>query len=664
MVETIEEVLRAGTAEALAALGIDLGDARIEVRPSAKPEFGDLSTPVSLALGKRLGRKPLELAQQLADALAAAPPAHIRRVTATPPGFVNFFIDEASYADATVSAILSEGDRYGRAAAATGRKLVIEHTNINSNKAAHVGHLRNACLGDSVARLLRAAGEEVEVQNYIDDTGVQVADVVVGLLTLGSPPIDDTAVKLAVVVVRMQTPGRAHDESKPFDYICSDLYTEIQRRYAAEPALLEERRRVLRLIEEGDNAIARLAKDVSVNIVARHLETMRRVGVAYDLLTWESDILALGFWQHAFAMLREGGLLEHPTEGKLAGAWVLPFGEGTVTTADGERSTDKVLVKSDGVATYTGKDIANQLWKFGKLGRDFGYRPWGMQWDGSELWSTTADPAQRPPRPFGHAQRVVNVIDVRQSYAQDVVYESLRRLGFVAQADESVHLAYEVVALSADAARALGVPVEEGKATYAFSGRQGIEVKADDLLNLARDRMLAKFDEQQASGRGKSADPATAEALAAGAVRYYLLKFGLTQVIPFDFEDALRNTGDTGVYLQYAYARACNVLQRAGTAPEAGLPDAILPADKALALALGRLPLVVAEASSRLAPSILARYAFELATAFSDFYEHTPVLYKEADPALRRFRTRLVDAFRQTLHNTLGLLGIPPLEAI
>lgn len=642
MVQTIEEVLRASVEEALRHLQIDAAGSRVEIRPSAKAEFGDLSTPVALSLAKRLGERPLDLAQRLAATLAVALPEHIRQVNATPPGFVNFFIDDASYAGTVVTSILTEGDRFGHSVAKTGVKLVIEHTNINSNKAAHVGHLRNACLGDTVARILRALGNDVEVQNYIDDTGVQVADVVVG----------------------MQMLGREYDESEPFDYFASQVYADIQRRYAADPGLLERRKQVLLEIEQRDSATARMAKDLSLRIVARHLLTMRRVGVAYDLLTWESDILALGFWQHAFAMLREGNLLEHPAAGPLANCWVVPFGEGTVTTEHGERSSDKVLVKSDGVVTYTGKDLAYQLWKFGLLDRDFGYRLWDQQWDGSALWTTTDNPAQRPPVPFGHAGRVINVIDVRQSYPQEVVYESLRRLGFVVQADASVHLSYEVVALSADAARTLGVPVEEGKATYAFSGRQGIEVKADDLLNLATKHMATKFEEQQTAGRGKSTDPATAEALAAGAVRYYLLKFGLTQVIPFDFEDALRHTGDTGVYLQYAYARACNVVQRAGPAPVAALPTTILPADKALALALGRLPATVEEAGSRLAPAILARYAFELATAFSDFYEHTPPLYRETDPALRRFRSGLVAAFRQTFHNALTLLGIPPLEAI
>ncbi|MGI8916003.1 MAG: arginine--tRNA ligase [Chloroflexota bacterium] len=642
MVQTIEEAIRRSVEAALGRLQIAAGGVRIEIRPSAKPEFGDLSTPVALSLAKRLGQRPLELAQRVATALDTALPVHVRRVSASTPGFVNFFINEAAYAADLAASILAEGDRYGQSAVKTGCKLVIEHTNINSNKAAHVGHLRNACLGDSVARILRARGNDVEVQNYIDDTGVQVADVVVG----------------------MQLLGREFDESTPFDYFASQVYAEIQRRYETDPSLLERRKQVLREIEERDSGTAQMAKDLSLRIVARHLLTMRRVGVAYDLLTWESDILALGFWQHAFAMLRDRHLLEHPNAGPMAGCWVVPFGEGTVTADGVERSSDKVLVKSDGVVTYTGKDLAYQLWKFGLLDRDFGYHRWDRQWDGSDLWTTTSEPAQRPPVPFGHAARVVNVIDVRQSYPQEVVYESLRRLGFVEQADASVHLSYEVVALSANAARTLGVAVEAGKATYAFSGRQGIEVKADDLLNLATQHMAAKLEEQQSEGRGKSTDAMTAEALATGAVRYYLLKFGLTQVIPFDFEDALRHTGDTGVYLQYAYARACNVLARSGAAPEAGPPDAILPADKALALALGRLPATIEDAGARLAPAILARYAFELATAFSDFYEHTPPLYRETDSSLRRFRIRLVEAFRQTFHNTLLLLGIPPLEAI
>ncbi len=642
MATILERVLIHGVESAIAQLGHELGSQRVEVRAASKPEFGDFSTPVCMALAPRLKLDRMALATALAEQLRSQSIPFVKQVTVSPPGFVNFGIDAIAYGLALTTDVLKEETSFGHTSKAAPTKVIIEHTNINSNKAAHAGHLRNACLGDSVARVLRALGNDVEVQNYIDDTGVQVADVVAGFQTL----------------------GLTYDGLQPFDYFTSQVYTTMQRRYEVEPALVSERMRVLREIEDRDSSTARFAKRMSERIVTRHLETMARVGVQYDLLTWESDILELGFWQAAFAMLRQRNLLEQPAEGPLAGCWVVPFGEGAVATATGERSSDKVLVKSDGVVTYTGKDIAYQLWKFGLLGRDFAFRLWSTQVDGTPLWSTTTRAGGGEHRSFGHGQRVINVIDVRQAYPQEVVYESLRRLGFVQQADNSTHLSYEVVALSAAAAESLGVAVDDSKHVYAFSGRQGIEVKADDLLNLATERMAAKLAEQENAGRAKSTGVSTAALLAAGAVRYYLLKFGLNQIIPFDFDDALRHTGETGVYLQYAYARACNVLRRTGSPQPAAAPEAILPADKALILCISRFPAVVLDAGEKLAPPLLARYAFELATAFSDFYEHTPALYRETDAALRHFRYQLVDACRQTLHNALQLLGITPLEAI
>ena len=628
---------------AVAILFPEMATARVEIRPSVKPEFGDLSSPIALSLAKQIKRPPLDIAEQLQTALQPNLPAYVCDITVTPPGFINFFIDTVLYADLLCQEILEAGESYGKAAEPIPLKIVVEHTNINSNKAAHVGHLRNACLGYTVARILRANGYTVEVQNYVDDTGVQVADVVVGFRYL----------------------GKTHDGSLPFDFFCSHVYAEVQRAYQVQPALLDYRRQALHDIEDRTSDIAHFAKELSTKIVTRHIETMSRVNISYDLLTWESDILTLGFWQHTFDLLRARSLLERPTEGELAGCWVVPFGNGNVSAADGQqRNSDKVLVKSDGVVTYTGKDVAYQMWKFGLLDLDFGYRLWGTQFNGEPLWTTTNDSAQRAPRQFGHADRVINVIDARQAYPQEVVYEILNRLGYNKQAEQSTHLSYQVVALSADAAEALGVPVEPGKTTYAFSGRQGIEVKADELLDMAAQRLSQHLSAQRSEGRSKSSDDRIAERLAVGAVRYYLLKFNLQQIIPFDFDDALRNTGDTGIYLQYAYARACNILERTGAAPEADRPPTFFSQDKKLALMIDRFPAVVKDAGTRLAPSILARYAFELATTFNDFYEHTPPIYRETDLAVRRFRIRLVAAFRQTLFNALELLGIPALEAI
>ena len=662
--DTIEDVLEKQIAGALASLGFS--EVRADIRPAARPEFGDYSTAVCLGLAKASKQNPLALAERLRETMVAASPQGVQQVTVSPPGFVNFTLDAPDLAKHLLPLILREGVRYGSPAMRPEGKVLIEHTNINSNKAAHIGHLRNACIGDTLARLLRAAGYVVEVENYIDDTGVQVADVVVGFQVL--QPV--------------------YDASVPFDYFCSDIYTRISRRMEAEPDLQARRKQVLRDIEEGHNETAQFAKELSLKIVRAHLATMARLGITYDLLTWESDILALGFWQHAFLQLKERNILVHPSDGPLAGCWVVPFDdeeqdatetarvtappsgnasrrtkgqevpppEGEVAAKGSGRTADKVLVKADGVATYTAKDIAYQLWKFGLLGRDFGYELWGEEPDGHRLWTTTTGQTALPDAPhFGGAREVINVIDVRQSYLQHIVKESLRRLGFTEQSDRSIHLGYEVVTLSADSARALGVGMVEGRTVYALSGRQGIEIKADDLITLVQNRVAER-----------TRDTETAKAVAAGAVRYYMLKFSLNQIIVFDTEEALKTTGDSGVYLQYAYARANSILRRVGYqgAPSTETPAELHPSERALLLKLSEYPRLLRAAAERRSPATMTQIAFQLATQFTDFIEHTPPIVREENADLRAFRTGLVAATRQVLGNALSVLGIPALESI
>jgi arginyl-tRNA synthetase len=623
----------------------ELGCAEVEavVEPSARPEFGDWSTPAPLRAARALRRAPALIAEELRDRLAAADVPWVREWTTSSPGYVNARLDEARWVPAVVVEAL-ERDLSQPLPTPHGHSVVegktlVEHTNINTNKAAHIGHLRNACLGDTVARVLRRTGHRVEVNDYIDDTGVQVADVVVGVRELGLEP----------------RPG------EPFDQFCSRAYVEVSRRYESEPGLVERRGATLRLIEARGSEVAAFAKALAARVVDAHLATMARFDIGYDLLTWESDILELGFWEHAFARLREAGAVVHVGSGRLAGCWVLPWedGAGAEGEADADEERDaKVLVKSDGVATYTAKDIAYQLWKFGRLGLDFHYRRWHPD-DPCSPASTTADPAAATldGAGYGGAARVVNVIDARQAYLQRVVREALDRLGHHAEAERSVHLAYEVVALTAAAARELGIEVAEGAGTVALSGRRGIEVRADDLLDLA----VAKL-------RDKARDEATARALAAAAVRYYLLRFSLTQIIAFDFDEALRVTGDTGVYLQYAHARAAGILRRtAGEGAEGEpvpVPAALLGVERALLHRIEAYPRAVAEAAASLAPGVLAVYAFSLASAFSDFYEHTPPVVREADPVLRRFRRGLSAAARATLGDALRTLGMAALDEV
>ncbi len=500
----------------------------------------------------------------------------------------------------------------------SGRTL-IEHTATNPNKAAHVGHLRNACIGDTVARILRRLGHEVEVQNYIDDTGVQVADVAIGVRELGI----------------------AEDPDEPFDRYCSRVYVEVERRYETDPQLQARRLEVLRAIEEGGNDIARFVKTLASRVVDCHLATMQRFDIGYDLLTWESDIIALGFWRRAFELLREAGAIVHVSEGRHAGCWVMPADSGSADDDDA-----KVLVKSDGVATYTAKDIAYQLWKFGLLGRDFRYRRWHPD-DPASPATTTVGEGTLEAAGFGRAARVVNVIDARQAYPQQVVQHGLERTGHPEEAKRSIHLAYEVVALSPAAAEALGVLVEDGKNIYAFSGRRGIEVRADDLL----DRALERVSEKAAS-----AD--IARQLASGAVRYYLQKFSLTQIIAFDFEEALRITGDTGIYLMYSHARAAGILRRVEAAPDPAPVPGLEGVERELIHALDGYRHALAEAGAGLSPSALCTYAFSLAATLTDFYEHTEAVVREPDPVRRAFRRELVAATRATLADCLGCLGM------
>lgn len=616
------------------ALGVPFeGDVRIEV--SNRPELGDFATSVAFVLSKTARNAPLAIAEAIADALggAAGDGSAIASATASAPGFVNLRLASAYLADVVAAVHAADGRVAQRPP--SGVKVIIEHTNINPNKAAHVGHFRNACLGDTVVRILRRLGHTVEVQNYIDDTGVQVADVVVGLRHLDVPPQGD----------------------QPFDRYCSDVYVLVQQAYAADVTLIARRREVQAAVEDGGGDLAAFVRDVAVRIVTANLETMARAGIGYDVLTWESHILGLGFWRTAFERLRDSGTLRFEAEGPNAGCWVVPFGVGT-TELEGKTVTeDKVLVTSQETITYTAKDIAYQLWKFGLLGQDFAYHRWGTQADGRTLWtSALADSAPDAPA-FAHGDRVINVIDVRQSYPQQVVYECLRRLGYAAQADSSHHLAYGVVNLSAAAARELGVAVDDGQAVVAMSGRGGIQIFADDLL----DRLEARLAE-------RTADPAVAAAVASGAARYYMLKFGNTQDIAFDFDDALRTTGESGVYLQYALVRARGILRRlaesgVGSAP-APAPDELADADRGLVLRMLQWPRALDSAAEAVSAQPVAKYAFDLASAFSAFYDNTGPIVQETDGAVQRWRAGLVRAFDALFSDVLDTLGVPQLDRI
>ena len=496
-------------------------------------EMGEVASPVCFELAKRLKHTPRLIAQEIANKIGQI--EGVERVEVAGGGYLNAYLERAAF----FRAALAGAGREGAEAAADAPKTIIEHTNINPNKAAHIGHLRNAALGDTFVRLLRYTGRRVEVQNYIDNTGVQVADVVLGLLHLEKKTPADV---------------RALAAQPRFDYYCWDLYARVTQFLEEDPARLALRTETLKAIEEGRGAAGEVAEVVATAIVRCHLRTMERLGVEYDLLPRESEILHLKFWDAAFQQLKERSAIHQATTGKNAGCWVMQMsataGAGNPEAESDAEAEAKIIVRSDGTVTYVGKDIAYQLWKFGLLGRDFRYRRFHTHRSGHTVWVSCANGSEPGAPDFGKGEQVYNVIDSRQAYLQNVVVAGLRALGFDAQADRSVHFSYEVVALSPRCAAEMGyeLTAEDAKRSHIeISGRRGLGVKADDLLDKLEGAARAEVDQrhQQVPDAERAA---IAHAIAIGALRYFLLKYTRNTVIAFDFNDALSFEGETGPY--------------------------------------------------------------------------------------------------------------------
>ncbi|MGA2718748.1 MAG: arginine--tRNA ligase [Candidatus Acidiferrales bacterium] len=652
-------------------------DVPIVTERPPKLAMGEVASPLCFELAKRLKKPPRALAQEIANSLKPIP--GVARVEVAGGGYLNAFFDRAEFFRGAATEA-GKGSAQGAAQPkADAPKVVVEHTSINPNKAAHIGHLRNAVLGDTFARVLRYDGRRVEVQNYIDNTGVQVADVVLGFIHLEPKSLDEV---------------RQLAAAPRFDYLCWDLYTRVTQFLAEDKARLELRGKTLQEIEEGHGEAAQMAEVVATAIVHCHLRTLDRLGIDYDLLTRESEILHLKFWDAAFEMLKERNAIQFATEGKNKGCWVmeLPKNEKEAKEAEeaeeveekeepAEEAEAKIIVRSNGTVTYVGKDIANHLWKFGLLPRDFYYEPFYTHPDGHEVWSTTSEPRENVSHPeFGHAHEVFNVIDSRQAYPQQVVVEALRALGYTAEADNLKHFAYNVVALTPRCALEMGydIPPEDAKRPYIeVSGRKGQGVKADDLLDQLEASARKEVDARHAE-LPEAERSAIAHAIAIGALRYFLLRFTRSTVIAFDFKDALSFEGETGPYVQYAVVRVNGILRKgAAKHPEFEAVDAenlqriergeidvakflASPAGDdlwELILLAGSLDARMDAAVAMQEPAFLARFAFELAQAFNVFY-HKHHILSEEDPEKRAFLVRLTQLVREQLVTTLALLGI------
>jgi arginyl-tRNA synthetase len=647
--------------------GVEIGDLVMEVPP--RTELGDLAFPLAFDLAKRLKaatgekRNPRELATKLAEGLRAV--NGVARVEVAGAGYLNVFFDRALVFSLQLASVEKPTERLRGPEIKPG-KLIVEHTSINPNKAAHIGHVRNAVLGDTVVRILGASGENVEVHNYIDNTGVQVADVVVGFLHLENKT-------LAEISGIAEGPGR-------FDYYCWDLYARVGAWYEEDKSRLEVRARTLHEIEGGMGATAEVAEYISSRIVDCHLDTMRRLGISYDLLARESEILHLHFWAHAFEKLKESGAIVYEAEGRNKGCWVMKAegGESEAAAEESEHDADKIIVRSNGTVTYTGKDIAYHLWKLGKLGLDFHYRPLRREtgWirGGHEVWVTTGDEgaAQEPHPPFGNGTAFLNVIDVGQSYPQANVKRGVMMLTASQEERErvarSAHLAYEKVTLSSDAAKELGVDAE---GAVSMSGRKGLGVKADDLLDRLEASALGEVQSRHTE-LSLEAQQHIAHQIAVAALRYFLLKYTRTSVIAFDFKEALSFEGETGPYIQYSAVRANNIFRRLGRTAEDLQSDlAGVSADQINAFFSGeggdelwslvyfasRLDDVMEIAAAGFEPTHVAKYAFQLAKQFNLFYHNHHIL-SEADAARKTLLLFVADVVRRRLERALALLGI------
>ena len=643
--------------------------------------LGEVATPIALQLARTLRKAPRVIAEEIVAALGTVEGFAGFEVAGA--GYINARLDRAAAVRmvATGPAAHARADEAGegmgrRLPGSTQPHALVEHTSINPNKAAHIGHLRNAILGDTFVRLLRAANYKVAVQNYIDNTGVQVADVVVGFLHLEGKSVAEVRELVAACGQRAAGP---EGHAAAIDYYCWDLYARTSNWYGEGTAEEQAERKKIRLdtlhqIEQGGNETAEVAELISTAVLRRHVETMLRLGIEYDFLPRESEILHLKFWDAAFEQLKQSGVLYFENEGKNKGCWVMNRAGAEGKTGETDEDA-KVIVRSNGTVTYVGKDIAYHLWKFGLLGRDFGYKKF-FRYADHECW-ISAERGEADHPQFGNATAIYNVIDSRQADPQANVIQALRGMGHSEQADHYTHFSYEMVALTPRCAEELGYAVsdEDKERPYIeVSGRKGFGVKADDLIDKLIAATRAEVDARQ-TGRGEAERQRIAVQIAIGALRYFMLKYTRNSVIAFDFKDALSFEGETGPYIQYAVVRIRNIFRKGGTTPEAALAgiesgslaEYLKGAENediwALWLRAGRFSLVLEQCIGASEPAFLAKHAFQLAQEFANFYHRHHILAEE-DPARKAFLLATAAVTLRELTGSLRLLGIESPEAM
>ena len=540
-----------------------------------------------------------------------------------PSGYLNFFADW----EKLNQLILSESvlDEFGSIDIGKNSTIVVEHTSVNPNKALHIGHIRNIIIGDVVSQILKKSNYKVNVLNYVDDSGLQVADIIVGFKHLGfeqEPP-----------------------EGKKFDHYCGDdVYVQTTKKYESDPSLEEIRKNVLKELEESNSETAKFADVITKRVLSSQLETCWNLGITYDCLNFESQIIRSGLWSKIFEKLKDMGLVEFEDEGKNAGCWVI--------RGDGNEE-DKVIVRSNGTATYIAKDIPYAAWKLGLLDDPFNYKKYEKPQLGKILWQTTLEDSSEPKKNFS-GQKVITVIDSRQARLQKII--TLLMAKFKSIDDAYVHLGYESVTLSADTAKVLGLDTEGKQAQ--MSGRKGVYVNADSVYGMLKEKTIEETKKRNPE-MAQSEIETIAHHVSVGTLRYEMIKQDLDKIIAFDLKKSLSLEGDTAPYIQYTHARAARILEKATKLPSIDVDFGLLNDKYELDLVrtIGLFDMQVRDAANNLSPKVIAKYCYDLAVSFNSFYEHVKVL-DLGNEKLEDARLCLVNSFKSAIEKSLGLLGI------
>ncbi len=608
-------------------LGLSPDEIRKSIKEPPREDLGDIAL-ASFILAKKVGKDPKDVSEQIKNKIGDL--WFLKKTEAYGP-YVNLFYDHRKVAESVLNAV---NETYGKMNLGNGERVFLEHTSVNPNKALHIGHAKNACIGDSLGRLLRFVNYKTVIANYIDDTGAQVADDIVGIKFLGMPERKD-GVKLDI-------------------YLGNEVYVATTKAYKTDPSLIERRKQVLKSIEEGKDDIAAFAKKLVSAVVSAQLETLDRLGIYYNLINHEVHILSYKFWETAFEQLKKMGLAVYRDSGDKEGCWVF--------SARNDDSSDKILVRSDGTVVYVGKDIAYAMWKHGLLDADFRYKKLLTQKNGELLWETTDDTTDTVHPRFNGVKTSITLVDVRQSYEQDVVKDAIRRIAGDRAADY-VHYAYEVVALSANTARRFGIEPEEGEKTFSMSGRNGVFINTDDFLNQLYEKVYAETKNRNPNVQGAE-QAKIAESITVSTFRYELVKSDPKRMTVFDIDEALKLQEKNAVYLLYTYARASSILNKAGAGWtwSGGVPRELEGKEKKLINLLTKFPTAIFDSTKNLDLGTLSNYLSSLCFEFNSFYEGVQVI--NAGEEERSFRLVLVASVRNVLKNGMELLGLVPVERI